>query len=104
MKHPLFPRARKSSQPGARDASQERAGRHAAMALHPAGKDLLPQTYEVQLGDTLWGIAASVLETDDNARIARFWPRLHRANVDVLGKDPDRIYPGQILRLPKEQA
>lgn len=97
VKGPLFPRARATSK-------NMQTQRERAMGLHPAGKTLNHETYEVKLGDTLWDIAASVLKTDDNARIARFWPRLHRANVDVLGKDPNRIYPGQVLRLPREQA
>ena len=96
LTRPLFPRAR------TRSTIDE--DRNRAMDVHPAGKGLLPETYEVQLGDTLWDIAAKVLDTDEPARIARFWPRLHRANLDELGRDPNRIFPGQILRLPKEQA
>lgn len=97
LTRPLFPRARHESE---RERTEQRGP---AMDLHPAGNDLLPETYEVQLGDTLWDIAASVLGTDDLARIARFWPELHRANLDELGKDPNRIFPGQVLRIPKER-
>lgn len=74
------------------------------MEVHPAGKGFRAETYEVQLGDTLWDIAARVLETDDPARIARFWPALHKANFDELGADPNRIFPGQVLRIPKERT
>ena len=93
---PLFPRAR--------TASEEDDRRRRAKEIHPAGKGLNAETYEVRLGDTLWDIAERVLKTDDPARIARFWPKLHRANLETLGKDPNRIFPGQILRLPTERS
>lgn len=92
---PLFPRAR--------TARVEHKRRSRAKEIHPAGKELSAETYEVKLGDTLWDIAARVLKTDDPARIARFWPKLHRANLETLGKDPNRIFPGQMLRLPTER-
>ena len=28
------------------------------------------------------------------------WQRLYDANVGVIGGDPDRIYPGQVLAVP----
>ena len=28
------------------------------------------------------------------------WQRLYEANVGVIGGDPDRIYPGQVLAVP----
>jgi hypothetical protein len=58
--------------------------------------------WRVNRGDTLWDIAAQVLATSDRARIARYWPAIHRANRDVLGANPSLIFPGQILRLPAE--
>lgn len=58
--------------------------------------------YTVRAGDTLWDIAAATLGSDDPRRIARYWPRIHRANRDVIGPDPDRIFPGQRLVLPGE--
>ena len=56
----------------------------------------------VREGDTLWSIAASTLRTDDAERIARYWPRLHRANRGLIGRNPDLILPGQVLDLPGE--
>jgi nucleoid-associated protein YgaU len=56
----------------------------------------------VQPGDTLWDIAAQVLESQDQARIARYWPAIHRANRAVIGANPNLILPGQILKLPQE--
>jgi nucleoid-associated protein YgaU len=55
-------------------------------------------------GDTLWDIAALALNTDDARRIARYWPRIHRANREVLGPDPSLIFPGTVLVLPAEEC
>jgi hypothetical protein len=87
---PLFPRwrpVRAAANARARGASEARASWHA----------VLP-------GDTLWSIAAERLETDDVRRIARYWPRIHRANRDEIGPNPDLIRPGQVLELPPEHA
>jgi LysM repeat protein len=51
-----------------------------------------PRTYTVQPGDTLSGIAAS-FGLDG-------WQRLYEVNADVIGGDPNRIYPGQVLVIP----
>ncbi len=74
--------------------------RHPSGKAHPADSG---KAYRVKAGDTLWSIAASALSTDDPARIARFWPRLHRMNRAVIGADPNMILPGQVLRLPAER-
>ncbi|HEX2058550.1 MAG TPA: LysM domain-containing protein [Actinomycetota bacterium] len=55
-------------------------------------------------GETLWSIAAERLRTDDVRRIARYWPRIHRANREEIGPDPNLIRPGQVLELPPEHA
>jgi nucleoid-associated protein YgaU len=51
------------------------------------------RTYEVKAGDTLSKIAKQ--EYGD----ANQWKRIFDANKDIL-KDPDKIYPGQTLRIP----
>lgn len=56
--------------------------------------------YAVLPGDTLWGIAAKVLRTDDLRAIARYWPRIHQENRDVIGANPDLLRPGMVLSLP----
>jgi nucleoid-associated protein YgaU len=58
--------------------------------------------HEVVAGDSLWTIASRVLDTDDPRRIARYWPRLHRANRALIGSNPDLIRPGWVLTLPGE--
>lgn len=104
----LFPRAAHESKQDL--YRQKRAEKLEAMRRHPSATGLpdrsrppISRTYEVKAGDCLWTIAATVLETDDMSRIARYWPRLHKANRDVIGADPNVIRPGQILRLPGER-
>ena len=94
----LFPRAGRG-----RIASIDHGARRRAMLVHPAGKRLGDDNvYEVRQGDNLWDIAERTLGTKDLRRVARYWPKIHRANRDVVGRDPSRIYPGQRLRLPPE--
>lgn len=53
-----------------------------------------PVFYEVETGDTLSAIAEAKL--GDAGR----YPEIFEANKPML-KDPDEIYPGQMLRIPK---
>lgn len=52
------------------------------------------KTYTVKAGDTLSGIAKSELG-DGNA-----YMKIFNANTDVLS-DPDKIKPGQVLKIPQ---
>lgn len=115
---PLFPRISKKEDPQeaslTRDASRrkaisERAERLACMRRHPSGKSKASIgdkedscRHVVAPGDTLWDLAASHLETDDLRRIARFWPKIHRKNRDVIGANPNLLLPGQVLVIPAE--
>jgi len=60
---------------------------------HPS----VPPTYRVWIwqenGDTLWRIAEKVYG-DRNK-----WPLIYEANRDVI-KDPNKIYPKQVLKIP----
>lgn len=67
----------------------------ASPAASPAGMVV------VRPGDTLWAIArrslpAHATDADIDAR----WHRIHAANRDVIGPDPDLIRPAQRLRIP----
>jgi nucleoid-associated protein YgaU len=53
------------------------------------------RTYTVQKGDTLSGIAKEMYGD------AGKYQQIFQANQPML-KDPDRIYPGQVLRIPAE--
>jgi nucleoid-associated protein YgaU len=106
---PLFPRATRSDalhvlEPWERGAIDlKRAERMRRSQSHT--KDnvgvLHHSHYAVMPGDTLWGIAEKVLGSSDPRAIARYWPRLHKENVDVIGRDPNLLRPGQVLSLPR---
>ena len=55
--------------------------------------DKIKPTYTVEKGDTLSHIAKRFYGK------AKFWPKIHEANRDTI-EDPDRIFPGQVIRLP----
>ena len=50
--------------------------------------------YTIKKGDTLWAIAAEHLGNGSQ------YPKIFEANKEVI-KDPDLIYPGQQIRIPK---
>ena len=52
-----------------------------------------PATYVVKSGDSLSKIAKKTLGSPNK------WKALWEANKDQV-KDPDKIYPGQVLKLP----
>jgi nucleoid-associated protein YgaU len=52
------------------------------------------QTYTVKGGDTLSAIGH---------HHGVHWREIYEANKDVIGDNPDRIRPGQTLRIPKKQ-
>lgn len=56
----------------------------------------LPTSWKVYKGECLWTIS-SYPEVFDNPFD---WPKIFRANKDKI-KDPDLIYPNQILRIPR---
>lgn len=70
-------------------AAQAQAGAAPVRPPKPA-----PATYTVQAGDSLWVIARRFLGS--GAR----WREIWELNRPVIGPDPNRIYPGQVLRLP----
>jgi hypothetical protein len=55
--------------------------------------------YTVKAGDTLWDIAGAHLPPSQRsaATIHRYWPQVYRANRQIVGADPDLIYPGTNL-------
>jgi LysM domain len=56
----------------------------------------------VEVGDTLWDIAAARLVPAERsaANIDRYWRQIYRANRAVIGADPDLLHPGTRLRVP----
>jgi nucleoid-associated protein YgaU len=92
-----------ATQPDRDEAALRRArSRHPAEKARSAKACASLGRHAVVEGDTLWDLAAVVLRTDDAARIARYWPSIHRANRSVIGADPNLIIPGMVLELPVE--
>ena len=52
-----------------------------------------PRTYTVAKGDSLSKIAKALMGD------AQKWRALYEANKDII-KNPDLIYPGQVLKIP----
>jgi len=50
--------------------------------------------YVIESGDTLWGIAAKTM--GNGAK----YTEIFEANKEVI-QDPDKIFPGQKIRIPK---
>ena len=60
-----------------------------------------PREVVVHRGDTLWDLVSSHLGPEaSDAEVAAAWPRWHEANLAVIGDNPDRLLPGQVLRVP----
>lgn len=57
-----------------------------------------PYFYEVQRKDTLSLLARFFYGN------ARHWPTIYRANKQLIGNNPDQVYPGQRLLIPKSPA
>lgn len=60
----------------------------------PKSDKTKPKTYTVVKGDSLWKIAKTAYG-DGNQ-----WRKIYDANKDVVGKNPNLIYPGQKLVIP----
>lgn len=54
----------------------------------------VPDTYTVKKGDCLWNIAKKFY--GDGAK----YTKIYNANKKVIGSNPNKIYPGQVLKIP----
>ena len=97
---PLFPRAGRKPDPEVQKAREEAMRRHPSRSGEAGGT----RVHVVRHGDSLWTIAEDHLRTKDVRRVARYWPRIHRANRTVIGPNPNVIQPGWKLTLPPEEA
>lgn len=58
-------------------------------------------SHQVVVGDSLWSIACHELSDDASPpEILEYSLRIHSANLDVMGDNPNILYPGQTLTLP----
>jgi nucleoid-associated protein YgaU len=71
------------------DFSDTDVGREQAAKAAAAEK-----TYTVDSGDSLWAIAKQ--ELGDGNR----WREIYEANKETIGKNPDLIHPGMVLKIP----
>lgn len=86
---------------GVKTVDVQLSGLAAARAVSPI---VIPQdtpnaeeevrTYTVQSGDCLWNIAKASVGNGSR------WPELYELNTEVIGNNPNLIYPGQVLILP----
>lgn len=74
----------------------QRGGSSTAPAAAPDVAPTSGGTYVVVAGDSLSKIALHQYGS------ASKWPRIYEANRAVI-KDPDLIYPGQVLRIPEAE-
>jgi nucleoid-associated protein YgaU len=65
------------------------------MRIYKMESETVPQ-YEVRKGDSLWRIAKRTETYGD----PRLWIKIFNANMDRI-KNPNVIFPGQLLRIPK---
>jgi LysM repeat protein len=60
------------------------------------------RSYTVQPGDSLWRISQRLLgPRATNHEIDQAWRVIYRDNHTTIGADPNRIIPGQVLRIPR---
>ena len=58
-------------------------------------------SHQVVVGYSLWSIASHELSDDASPpEILEYSLRIHSANLDVMGDNPNILYPGQTLTLP----
>ncbi len=53
------------------------------------------KSYTVKKNDSLWKISKQMYGEGSQ------WRRIYDANADIIGKNPDLIYPGQVLVIPQ---
>lgn len=53
-----------------------------------------PKSYTVKTGDSLWAIAKRLLGSGSR------WREIYELNKTVIGKNPNLIFPGQVLKIP----
>lgn len=81
------------------DTASEVTTSHVATPTAAPDVALVPTTWTVAPGESLWSIAEDVAAAVPVVDTASYWARLVEANRHRLA-DPDLIFPGQVLELP----
>lgn len=76
-----------------------------AVMLPSAGVQSNHGTYVVAAGDCLWRIARSILIADGlpvtGSATSDLWRSIYETNRELIGSNPNLIFPGQVLDLPE---
>lgn len=92
--------ALKTDQPQSRQEQRKQASPQPKRATHPPPTVKKPirilTSYNVTVEESLWAIAGKEGVYADGM----LWPLLYKANRDQI-KDPRKVYPGQILTIPR---
>lgn len=79
------------------DTSKPKPGTTPAKPRPAPAKPAQVKTYVVKKNDSLWKIAAQKSIYGDGNK----WPKIHAANIKIIGKNPHKIFAGQKLVIPK---
>lgn len=55
---------------------------------------MVPKTYTVVRGDSLWAISKRLYGSGSK------WTDIYSANKETIGANPNKIYPGQVFTIP----
>lgn len=59
------------------------------------------RSVKVRPGDTLWSIASERLASGNTRHVELGWRDIYRSNRAIIGRDPNLIQAGQVLRIPR---
>lgn len=76
------------------DSGQTKASVESQRETTTSPAPTMPQTYTVVKGDCLWNIAKHFYGNGSK------YTDIYNANRDVIGSNPNLIYPGQVLTIP----
>ena len=66
--------------------------------------EVVESSYTVTAGDCLWDIARQRLGPISSEAIASYVETIYQANAEVIGHDPNLLFPGQTLYLPSPRS
>jgi nucleoid-associated protein YgaU len=98
--------ARSSGRSSGQSSNTKKSVSASSSDTRVAGSRVAPapgRDYMVRRGDCLWLITQAALGNRVSiVRINDGWQRIWRANASTIGGNPHLIFPGQVLRIPRE--